>query len=82
MKMSDSIQNVYNSLIQRCKEVEKFEVRCLIDMGDFELSGSIPFDFKLNKDGIAVCHVIAFTEREAQLKVVDTLPVLKFLEVK
>jgi hypothetical protein len=78
--LNQNHKEVFESLMQRCREAKKFTVRCLLDPNTpIQLSGRSPFGFSI-KDGVCTCNVIALTKREAQLKVVDTLPVLKLLE--
>ena len=72
-------KKIYEALIQRCKQVKKFKVRCIVDEAWTGFKGVIPFDLDII-DGIFICYVVAFTQREAQLKVIDILPVLKFLD--
>ena len=72
-------QKAYDALIERCKEARHWYVRCIVDESWTGFQGPAPFDVII-EDGIFNCRVVATTFREALLKVVDNVPVLKFLD--
>jgi hypothetical protein len=86
MKMPDVVDNdpfdpkkIADALFKRCREVKKYRIRCIVDEAWTGFKGPVPFDVEI-KDGVFTIGVVAFTQREAMLKIVDTLPVLKFLD--
>jgi hypothetical protein len=84
MKMPEVVESdpnnhreIYNALIQRCRQVRKFQVRAIVEES---WTGQGPIQHSKIENGVYVFEVIAFTQREAMLKVVDNVPVLKFLD--
>ena len=71
-------KKVFEGLWKRMQEANEYHIRCLVDEA-WQLKGPAPFDFSI-KDGIFTARVIASSRKEAMLKVVDTLPVVKFLD--
>lgn len=70
-----NLNKIYDDLIQRCKEVKRWEIRCIVDESWI---GIAPFDI-LIEDGIFICFPVAPTLREAFIEVATKLPVIKFL---
>ena len=68
-------KKVYDELIGRCKEVKRWEIRCILDES---WVGIAPFDMMI-EDGIFICYPIAPTRRDAFIEVANKLPVIKFL---
>ena len=68
-------KKIYKELIDRCKEVKRWEIRCILDESWI---GIAPFDMMI-EDGIFICYPIAPTRREAFIEVANKLPVIKFL---
>jgi hypothetical protein len=68
-------KKIYDDLIERCKEVKRWEIRCIVDES---WVGIAPFDIMI-EDGIFICFPIAPTRREAFIEVAVKLPVIKFL---
>ena len=68
-------KKIYNDLIKRCKAVNKYEIRCIIDES---WVGIAPFDMII-EDGIFICYPIAPSRRDAFLEVANKLPVIRFL---
>lgn len=68
-------KKIYDELIERCKEVKRWEIRCILDESWI---GIAPFDMMI-EDGIFICYPIAPTRREAFIEVANKLPVIKFL---
>ena len=68
-------KKIYEELIKRCKSVNVWEIRCIIEESWI---GIAPFNMTI-EDGIFICQVIAPTKRDAFLQVVNQLPVVKFL---
>lgn len=68
-------KKIYDNLIERCKEVKRWEIRCILDES---WVGIAPFDMMI-EDGIFICFPIAPTRREAFIEVANKLPVIKFL---
>jgi hypothetical protein len=68
-------KKIYADLIERCKEVKRWEIRCIVDEA---WTGIAPFDMMI-EDGIFICFPIASTKREAFIEVAVKLPVIKFL---
>ena len=72
-------KKVYDDLIKRAKEAKEWYIYCYVEEEWFPKGESFPFDMTI-KDGVFTCKVIASTHREAMLKVVDNVPVIKFLD--
>jgi len=72
-------EKIYDDLIGRCKDAKCWNIRCLVDESWTGFHGKAPFGINI-KDGVFTCKVIASTHREAMLKVVDNVPVIKFLD--
>ena len=68
-------KKIYNDLIKRCKSVNRYEIRCIIDES---WVGIAPFDMII-EDGIFICYPIAPSRRDAFLEVANKLPVIRFL---
>lgn len=68
-------KKIYNDLIKRCKAVNRYEIRCIIDES---WVGIAPFDMII-EDGIFICYPIAPSRRDAFLEVANKLPVIRFL---
>lgn len=68
-------KQIYDELIERCKDVKRWEIRCILDES---WVGIAPFDMMI-EDGIFICYPIAPTRREAFIEVANKLPVIKFL---
>ena len=71
-------KKVFEGLWKRMQAADEYYIRCIVDEA-WMLKGPAPFDFVI-KDGIFTARVIASSRREAMLKVVDALPVTKFLD--
>jgi len=72
-------RKIYNDLIKRCKEAREWCVACLV-----EESWVPPNGFPLEHfiaDGVYFFRVIATTHREAIYKVLEFVPVIKFVEL-
>jgi hypothetical protein len=72
-------RKIYNELIKRCKDARDWCVACIVDESWVGFKGEPPFRYMI-EDGIYYCRVIATTHREAMLKVVDNMPVIKILD--
>jgi hypothetical protein len=68
-------KKIYNDLIERCKGVRRWEIRCIIDES---WTGVAPFDMMI-EDGVFICFPVAPTLRDAFIEVAIKLPVIKFL---
>jgi len=72
-------RKIYNDLIKRCKDAKEWCVACLVD------ESWVPYNkFPLEHfiaDGVYFFRVIATTHREALIKVVECVPVIKFLDL-
>lgn len=85
MKMSkfqkDSFdpKEIYDNLIDRAKQAKEWFVYCYIDEEWIPKGEPLPFDLSI-KDGIFTCRVICPTYTQAQHIVLNTLPVIKFIE--
>ena len=71
-------KKIYDDLIVRCKSVQVWEIRCIVDES---WVGPAPFDMMI-ADGIFYCHVIAPTLKDAYIEVSNKLPVITFLDRK
>jgi hypothetical protein len=73
-------KKIYDSLIDRCKEVREWEIRCLVLESFTGWPNSVrdPFAIKII-DGVYHCYPITHTLRDAFILVANTLPVTKFL---
>jgi hypothetical protein len=73
-------KKIYDSLIDRCKEVKEWEIRCLVLESFTGWPNSVrdPFAIKII-DGVYYCYPITPTLRDAFILVANTLPVTKFL---
>jgi hypothetical protein len=72
-------RKIYEALMQRCKEVKAWYIRCLVDEAWTGFNKSKKFEYRI-EDGIVTFKVVAFTHRQAMLEVVNNVPVLKFLD--
>ena len=72
-------QKIYDDLIGRCKTAKEHNIKCIVDEAWTGFRGPAPFTYTI-KDGIYTCKVIATTTKEALLKVVDNIPVIRFID--
>jgi hypothetical protein len=74
-------RKIYDALIERCKEVKIWTVRCLVDEV-FVVPDKIPnwlYDVTI-VDGVFYFAVIASNFRDARLRLLEVIPVIKFLD--
>jgi hypothetical protein len=71
-------RKVYNDLIKRCKEAKEWCISCFVDE-QWVPADKFPFEMFIT-DGVYFFRVIATTHREAALKVLEFVPVIKFLD--
>lgn len=76
--MFKEVQAEYEALITRCKEAKEWYIQCLVDEIWTGFRGPAPFTVEI-KDGVFHCWVVSTTFREARLKVMENIPVIKFL---
>ena len=70
---------IYKDLIKRCKEAREWCITCLVDESWVPPKG-FPIEHFIT-DGVYFFRVIATTHREANLKVLEFVPVVKFLDL-
>ena len=71
-------RKIYEELIQRCKEAKEWCISCFVD----ELwvpHKDFPLEYFMT-DGVYFFRVISTTHKEAMLKVLEVVPVIKFLD--
>ena len=68
-------KKIYDDLIESCKQVKLWEIRCIVDESWVGVS---PFRMQI-VDGVFSCFVVAKTKRDAYIEVANKLPVIKFL---
>ena len=71
-------KKITDDLIGRMKKAKEWFVYCYIDEGWNPKGEPFPFEMRI-VDGIVFCRVICSTYTEAQKKVADFLPVIKFI---
>ena len=71
-----SPKKIYDDLISRCKEVQVFYIRCILDES---WVGIAPFNMTI-LDGVFTCEVYATSYSEAIFQMVEKLPIIKFLD--
>lgn len=71
-------KKIYDDLIKRCKEVQVWPIRCIIEES---WTGFAPFEMII-EDGVFTCFVIAKSKRDALIQVANKLPVIKFLNIE
>lgn len=78
---SDSFDHkkIYDDLIESCKKVRSFEIRCIVDECWTGFTKPAPFTVFIF-DGIIICNVISTSMDEARGIVADELPVIRFLD--
>lgn len=69
---------IFDSLMNSCRKAKLFVIKCEID-DDYAPNGVAPFDYKM-KQGFASCKIIASSLEEAKEKVLNYLPVVRFLD--
>jgi hypothetical protein len=77
MDEPENHRDIYEALIQRCKQVKKYTIRCIVDES---WTGQGPIRHSRIENGVYYFEVVAFTMREAMLRIVNEVPVLKFLD--
>jgi hypothetical protein len=71
-------KKIYDELINRCKSVKEYYIECIVDESWTGFRGPAPFSIIII-DGIVACKVVALSQKEAMLRVVNNMPVLKFI---
>jgi hypothetical protein len=71
-------KDVFDDLIDRCKNVREFKISCYLDEA-WVPAGAMPFDI-LIRNGVVTCRVFAESKLEAALKVANELPVIMFID--
>ena len=72
-------RKIYDELINRCKLVKEWCIACLVEESWVPPKG-FPLEFFLS-DGVYYFRVVSMTHREALIKVVEFVPVIKFLDL-
>jgi hypothetical protein len=72
-------RKVYESLIERCKQAKEWCVAAIVNES-WVPHRKFPFQYFM-ADGIYYFRVISTTYREAVFKVVDNVPVIKFVDL-
>jgi hypothetical protein len=72
-------KQTYEDLISRCKSAKEYYIRCLVDESWTGIQGRSPFDITI-EDGIFTITVVSTNCRDAMLKVLEFVPVVKFLD--
>lgn len=73
-------RKIYDALIKRCKDAKEWCVACIVDETWVPYK-KFPLEYFI-ADGIYYFRVISTTHREAMLKVVDNVPVVKFVDLE
>jgi hypothetical protein len=77
-KDEQAAMDVYEDLIERCKNIREFKISCYLDEA-WVPNGVMPFDI-LIRNGLVTCKVYAESKLEAALMVAHELPVIVFLD--
>jgi hypothetical protein len=72
-------RKIYKDLIKRCKNAREWCIACLVDES-WVAHDRFPIEHFI-ADGVYYFRVIAMTHKEALLKVVDSVPVIKILDL-
>lgn len=72
-------KKIYQDLIDGCKKVRAFDIKCIVDEGWTGFYKKTPFPVFII-DGIVICRVVAPSLNEARSMVADEIPVIRFLE--
>ena len=73
-------KKVYEELIKRCKDAKEWCVACIVDE-TWVPHKKFPFEYFIS-DGVYYFRIISTTHREAMIKVIDNVPVVKFLDLE
>jgi len=65
-------KDLANSIIERVMKMQTFRIITPMP-DDFEFNGRVPFDIKINKEGVMTCTVHALTFEEAKKQVDEYL---------
>jgi hypothetical protein len=71
-------RKIYAALIERCKQAKEWCIPCFVNES-WVPPDNFPFDMFIT-DGVYFFRVICSTQREAMLKVMEFVPVIKFLD--
>jgi hypothetical protein len=77
-KDEQAAMDVYDDLLDRCKNVREFKISCYLDEA-WVPAGPMPFDI-LIRNGIVTCRVLAESKLEAALMIANELPVIMFID--
>jgi len=78
-KEEQAAMDVYDDLLDRCKNVREYKVSCYLDEA-WVPAGPMPFDI-LIRNGLVTCRVLAESKLEAALMIANELPVIMFIDV-
>jgi hypothetical protein len=77
-KEEQAAMDVYDDLLDRCKNVREFKISCYLDEA-WVPAGPMPFDI-LIRNGLVTCRVLAESRLEAALMIANELPVIMFID--
>lgn len=77
-KDKEVVQEVYEDLLERCKNAREFKISCYLDEA-WVPNGPMPFDIVI-RNGIVTCRVFAESKLEAALMIANELPVIMFID--